>query len=290
VNAASSRATPLGRPGAVEQGGPIDFVARFAAAAERFAESVADCDLRAPVPTCGTWSAYDVVVHLGNVHAWAATIVETGRPAAEQNDEPASAKARAVSRWYTGKAEDLYEVLRRCPADEPCWNFAFGSGTAAFWPRRQLHETTIHHLDLEQALGRETTIDPAVARDGVDEVLRVFLHRMHRRGRPARLEQPLAVTASDTGDSWVVAPQPRPGSTAMLPAQAVGTAAETVPSLPPSVEHRTSPVAHVQDRVEAPAGVLYRMLWKRLAPEDAGLRVSGDESRVRGFLESALVP
>jgi hypothetical protein len=32
------------------------------------------------------------------------------------------------------------------------------------------------------------------------------------------------------------------------------------------------------------------MLWKRLAPESAGLRISGDESRVRGFLESALVP
>jgi hypothetical protein len=195
-----------------------------------------------------------------------------------------------VSAWYAGKAEDLYEVLRAADCAAPCWNFAFGTGTAAFWPRRQLHETTIHHLDLEQTLGRETTIDSAVARDGVDEVLRVFLHRMHQRGRPAQLEQPLAVTASDTGDTWVVAPQPRSGSTPMVPAQAVGTAAETVPSLPPSVEHRTSPSAHVEDRVEAPAGVLYRMLWKRLAPEDAGLRISGDESRVRGFLGSALVP
>ena len=268
----------------------VDFVEEFAAAAERLAVAVAWSDLRARVPACPTWSTYDLVTYVGNVHAWAATIVETGRSAAEQNDEPAHARPRTVSAWYAGKAEDLYEVLRAADPAAPCWNFAFGAGTAAFWPRRQLHETTIHHLDLEQTLGRETTIDTAVARDGVDEVLRVFLHRMHQRGRPAQLEQPLAVTASDTGDTWVVAPQPRSGSTPMVPAQAVGTAAETVPSLPPSVEHRTSPVGHVEDRVEAPAGALYRMLWKRLAPEDAGLRISGDESRVRGFLGSALVP
>jgi hypothetical protein len=76
----------------------------------------------------------------------------------------------------------------------------------------------------------------------------------------------------------------------MVPAQALGTAAETVPTLSPSVEHRTSPVAHVEDRVEAPADVLYRTLWKRLAPEDPDVRICGDQGRVRGFLGSALVP
>jgi uncharacterized protein (TIGR03083 family) len=268
----------------------VDFVEEFAATAERLAVAVAWSDLRARVPACPAWSTYDLVTHVGNVHAWAATIVETGSSAAEQNDEPAHARPRTVSAWYAGKAEDLYEVLRAADPAAPCWNFAFGTGTAAFWPRRQLHEATIHHLDLEQTLGRETRIDTAVARDGVDEVLQVFLHRMHRRGRPAQLEQPLAITATDTGDTWVVAPQPRSGSTPMVPAQALGTAAETVPTLSPSVEHRTSPVAHVEDRVEAPADVLYRMLWKRLAPEDPDVRICGDQGRVRGFLGSALVP
>lgn len=268
----------------------VDFVEQFAVAAERFAVAVAWSDLRARVPACPAWSTYDLVVHLGNVHAWAATIVETGRSAVEQNDEPAHARPRTVSAWYAAKAEDLYQVLRAVDPGAPCWNFAFGAGTAAFWPRRQLHETTIHHLDLEQTFGRETPVDTAVARDGVDEVLRVFLHRMHQRGHAAQLEQPLALTATDTGDTWVVAPQPRSGSSPMVPAQAVGTAAETVPTLPPSVEHRTSAVAHVVDRVEAPADVLYRLLWKRLALDDADVRIAGDDARVRGFLTSRLVP
>ena len=82
----------------------------------------------------------------------------------------------------------------------------------------------------------------------------------------------------------------RPGSSPMVPAQPVGPATETVPDLTPSVEHRRSATDAVADRVEAPAEVLYRMLWKRLAVEDAGLRVSGDEQRVRDFLASRHVP
>ena len=244
-------------------------------------------------------------MHVGNIHAWAATIVETGRPAAEQNDEPAHAKPRTVSAWYAGKAEDLYQVLRQADPDAPCWNFAFGSGTVAFWPRRQLHETTIHHIDLEATRGRTPAVDPAVARDGVDEVLRVFLHRMHTRGRPAALDRPLALTASDTGDSWVVAPAPRDVSTPMLPAQSVGTRAESVPTPSPVVTRGPVVPADVTDRVEAPAEVLYRLLWKRLAIQDAvdaedaeetedadgaGAQLSGDDARVRAFLASPLVP
>ena len=283
----------------------LDFVEEYAAAAERLAVAVAWADLRAPVAGCPRWSTYDLVVHVGNVHAWAATIVETGRAAAEQNDEPAHAKPRTVSAWYAGKAEDLYEVLRGADPDAPCWNFAFGSGTVAFWPRRQLHETTIHHLDLEATRGRTPAVDPAVARDGVDEVLRVFLHRMHTRGRPAALGRPLGLTASDTGDSWVVAPAPRDVSTPVLPAQPVRTRAESVPTPPPVVTRGPAVPADVTDRVEAPAEVLYRLLWKRLAIDDAmdavdavdaggtgdtGTRLSGDEARVRAFLASPLVP
>jgi len=280
----------LGVSAATRLSTSVDFVEEFAAAAERLAVAVAWSDLRARVPACPSWTTYDLVVHVGNVHAWAATIVETGRSAVEQNDEPAHARPRTVSAWYAAKAEDLYQVLRAADPAAPCWNFAFGAGTASFWPRRQLHETTIHHVDLEQTVGREKPVDAAVARDGVDEVLGVFLHRMHQRGHPAQLNQPLALTATDTGDTWVVAPQPRSGSTPMVPAQAVGTLAETVPSLPPSIEHRTSSGAHVADRVEARADVLYRLLWKRLAVADADVRIAGDEARVRGFLASRLVP
>jgi uncharacterized protein (TIGR03083 family) len=267
----------------------LDAVVQLAAAAERFAVAVAWADLRAPVPGCPGWTVRDLVVHLGNVHAWAATIVETGRAAPEQNDEPRSARSRAVSAWYAAKAEDLQQVLEAADPSAPCWNFVHGSGQASFWPRRQLHETTVHQVDLDHALGRTTQVAAEVAVDGVDEVLGTLLHRMHTRGHPAVLERPLALTATDTGDTWVLTPRAAPGSSTMVPGQPVGTAAETVPAAAPTVERRTAP-APVGDAVEGPSDVLLRVLWKRLPLDEADVRFGGDEDRVRAFLASRLVP
>lgn len=249
----------------------LDHVEGYAAAASRFADTVARSDLRAPVPSCPAWSTYDLVVHLGNVHAWAATIVETGQRAAGQNDEPRSAKPKAVSTWYAGKADDLRQVLRAAALDRPCWNFAFGTGVAGFWPRRQLHETTVHQVDLDLAARRTTDLAAGLGADGVDEVLTVFVHRMHTLGHVARLDEPVALTASDTGDLWVVAPQPE--------------------GAPPAVKRlRVEDGAEARDRVEAPADVLYRVLWKRSPLDHPALRVSGDPARVQAFLGSRLVP
>jgi len=248
----------------------LDYVEEYAAAADRFAAAVADSDMRVPVASCPGWSTYDLVVHLGNVHAWAATIVETGQRAAEQNDKPRAARARNASKWYAGKAEDLRDVLREVPPDRPCWNFAFGVGVAGFWSRRQLHETTIHQVDLDLTRRRQTALSPHLCADGVGEALTVFLHRMHARGFVARLEEPLALTAADIGDTWLVTPG-RDGG-------------------PPSAQ-TVKPVPHsVRDRVEGPADVLYRMLWKRTPVDDPALEVTGDRDGILAFLGSRLVP
>jgi uncharacterized protein (TIGR03083 family) len=268
----------------------LDHVGRFARAAERFADLVAAVDLGAPVPGCPGWTSYDVVTHLGNVHAWAATIVETGLEARLLDDAPRSHRARVVRDWYAGKAEDLYQVLRGTDPERPCWNFAFGAGVAGFWSRRQLHETTIHTLDLDSVSGGTTRVAPQVAADGVDEVLTVFLHRMHTRGHPATLTAPLCLVCEDTGNAWTLTPRvarSEPGQA--VPVQPRGSAAEAAPALPddgpPIVVDRRHPGA---DRVSAPAEVLYRALWKR-GPSDALTR-TGDLARIDAFLGSRLVP
>ena len=74
-----------------------------------------------------------------------------------------------------------------------------------------------------------------------------------------------------------------------MPAQPAGATGHASLDLPPTVERRRSPVAAVPDRVEAPAEVLYRLLWHRPVGE-SDLRVSGDEGRVRAFLGSRLTP
>jgi len=269
----------------------LDFVERFVEAAERFAVSVAAADMHAPVPGCPRWSTYDLVVHLGNVHAWAATILETGSAAKEQNDEPRSHKARLVSEWYSGKAEDLYEVLRSTDLGRPCWNFVFGQGVAGFWPRRQLHETTIHTVDLDSTTDRRTTIPALLAEDGIDEVFRVLLPRMHHRRHPAALTAPLTVTTSDTARAWTLTPRPvHPVPEAAVPTQPRGPvrgAPESAPPLahgPPLVVDRSHPRA---DLITGPAETIYRVLWKRSSA--AELDLSGDVARIEAFLCSRLV-
>ena len=263
----------------------LDAVREYGAAAERFADTVAECDLRATVAACAPWSAHDLVVHLGNTHAWAATVVETGKAAAEQNDKPSSSRSRAVARWYLAKAEDLYQVLRHTPPSTPCWNFVLGSGVAAFWQRRQLHETTIHQVDLDLTLGRSSRLKPEVCVDGIAEVLESTMVRMHRRGHPADLTHPLALVASDTGDSWLLTPGGRgETSTNVVPLQAAGGEA----GVPPTVT-RVDRAPESVDAVEAPADVLYRLLWHRRVPPGV-VHLTGNQERVQAFLRSRLTP
>lgn len=245
--------------------GGFDAAWEFANAADRVAVLAHNVDLKRPVPTCPGWTAYDVLVHLGNVHAWAATIVETGQPADELNDEPDHRRNKSVADWYLGKAEDLIGTFKASDPGNPCWNFAFGEGHASFWPRRQLHETLIHELDLIVGTRRRIPrISPEIAADGIDEALTVFLHRMHSRGYPADLTEPLTFVCEDIDRAWTVVPD---GGT--IPTVHEGSA--------PDVDH-----------VLGPAQALHGLLWKRVPPTDSSIRFAGDHDRIRRFLASRL--
>ena len=227
----------------------------------------------------------DLVSHVGNVHSWAASVLETGQKAPQLDDRPASARSRRMAEWYLAKAEDLYEVLRSTDPTKPCWNFAFGEGEARFWARRQAHETVVHGVDLALAGDHEPRVPLPLAVDGVAEVLEVFLWRMHQRGHPAVLHQPVELRALDAEVSWVVEPAP------------VGIPAQGPPGVrePGRPTPRPGPLVSVGprdglDRVEAPAATLLTLLWKRSLPTAPGVRLVGDEDRILKFLSSRLTP
>ena len=267
---------------ATQAGTGLDFVVEFASAAEWFADHVAATGMRLAVPSCPDWTVLDLVAHLGNTHSWAATVIETGRAAYGLDDRPSSHKARRVAEWYLGRAEDLYSVLRDIPADKPCWNFAFGAGRVGFWQRRQTHETVMHGIDLAMATGAQERLPAHLAADGVDETLTVFLHRMHNRGYAAQLTAPIALRATDVGRSWVVEPAQRGD----CPTQAspVECRSRERPLAPRVLVEERSGV----DAVEAPAGLLLKVLWKRASADDPEVRAVGDAARVGRFLDSRL--
>jgi uncharacterized protein (TIGR03083 family) len=247
-------------------GATLDDVDGFASAAGAFARLLATADLRADVPSCPGWRVYDLAVHLGNEHGWAATVVETGSRAGEQHDGPPSRRrAKVVARWYAGKAEDLHEVLRAAGPDATCWNFASAPARASFWSRRQWHETSMHTVDLAGARGSTHSVEPFAAADGVDEALRVFLPWMAARDRPADLVAPVSLVASDVRRAWGLLPgRPAP---------------RVVPDL-----------TAAPSRVEATADVLFRLLWGRVSPDGPGVTYAGDPEIARRFLRGPVTP
>lgn len=256
----------------------LDFLEEFASAAEWFADHVAHVSMRTPVSTCPGWNVFDLVEHLGNVHSWAATIIETANPSDELRDSPPSHRPKQVALWYLAKAEDLYAVLRTADPEAPCWNFAFGSGPTSFWERRQTHETLMHGIDLALAANVDERLPVEVAADGVDEALTVFLHRMHVRGYRADLTRPVVLRATDVGRSWTVHPGPR-GEVHHGEVPHQGQAPLVLAGAPDD---------DGVDVIEAPAPVLMKLLWKRVDPFHPAVRLRGDQDRIMRFLRSRL--
>lgn len=217
--------------------------------------AVDDSGLDAPVARLGRWRVRDVVQHLGGVHRWATRIVRTS-----SMDGPSFTKSRldgeALLQWFDEGAGELVDTLRATSPTAPCPNFNPGSSaTAAFWHRRQLHETTIHCWDVERALGQPCAIDSDVATDGIDEYLDVFVRT---RGKQT-LVAPLALRTSSA--DWTLRPSERAGRVDIARGIGADCAAE----------------------LAGAADELLLVLWNRRTVAETGLTVTGDRSVAANF-------
>ncbi|MFT4218014.1 MAG: maleylpyruvate isomerase family mycothiol-dependent enzyme [Micropruina sp.] len=191
--------------------------------------------LDAAVPTCPGWTVRDLVTHQGLVHRWATATVR-GVPARPDSDvEAEAAQASDLLEWLDDGLVDLLNALAAAPADLDVPFFLLDApAPRQAWTRRQCHETTIHAIDAMAAkLGRpprpdELWFSPALARDGIDELLLGFAPRATynpRRPEPAEI----AVRTDDGLGAWTVALGPdgcasRVGAAEDADAQITGTA------------------------------------------------------------------
>ncbi|MBW8827631.1 MAG: maleylpyruvate isomerase family mycothiol-dependent enzyme [Acidobacteria bacterium] len=134
-------------------------------------------DPSAEVPATPGWDVSKLVRHLAFVHAR----VTAGLQADDQesffrrdDSLPSPAKEQILETYDEGLTA-LLSALGTGAADRPTWTLDPTVGRASFWPRRMAHETMIHRVDVEQAVGAEVTpIAPEEAVDGIDELLSTF--------------------------------------------------------------------------------------------------------------------
>jgi uncharacterized protein (TIGR03083 family) len=229
-------------------------LAHLTAAAERFSAALTG-DLAAPVPSCPGWDLRSLAAHLGGVHRWARSALTQPRPDEHSDDRPEPGVD--LRPWFDEGAQELIGTLRRTDPATACWTFGPRPGTAAFWFRRQAHETAMHAWDAEHALRDDVTPFPLdLAVDGVDEVVTMFVPRQIRLGRLAPPAQGVELRAPD----------------------ADGTRAWRLGDRGPDAV------------LSAPAETLLLLLWRRLRPDAAQVAISGDEAAVRALLSAPLTP
>ncbi|MTD16992.1 maleylpyruvate isomerase family mycothiol-dependent enzyme [Nakamurella sp. YIM 132087] len=173
----------------------------------RFAGLLGDTDPAAPVPSCPDWTASDLLWHLTEVQALWRTVVR------DRLHGPAAAQAAAPDRpadhaellaLFAGTSRDLHLVLSDTPSATAVWTWADDEAdhSAGFVLRRQAHEVLVHRLDAELAAGAVTPFDPALATDGIDEVLHVMYGGYPPWADFAAGGGTGRVVATDTGRSW----------------------------------------------------------------------------------------
>jgi uncharacterized protein (TIGR03083 family) len=201
-----------------------------------------------PLPACRGWDVGELLRHLGVVHRVVRTWLEDGRRPRSTPSRPADGDVRD---WFATGWRLLQETLDAADACTAAPTWCPWEATLGFWRRRQVHEHVIHAVDVAQALGVPAPDVPdAVAYDGVDEALRLWLGT--RLGPDVRGGGEL-VRLDAGARFWTVG----------LHAGLVEVHAIDVPP---------------NATVRAEAFVLHRWLWGRALPDD--VEIEGDRSAV----------
>jgi uncharacterized protein (TIGR03083 family) len=232
-----------------------------------FAAAVAGGDPAAEVENCPEWTLADLCRHQGMVHRWVAQVIRTrarerigftGLPDADMPEDPAG-----QAEWLLRGASQAAALLRESGPEEPVWGWALEQRTG-FWGRRMAHETLVHRIDAESAVGPVSPVEPGLAADGIDELLhnamapasRVYSKRDLLRGEGGTLH----LHCTDVHGEWLLRRTPE------------GFSYEE--------GHRKSDAA-----VRGPAAEVMQLLLNRLPDGRNSIQVLGDKAVVELWLE-----
>jgi len=175
----------------------------------RLADVTSGADPATPVPTCPGWTLADLLQHTGEVYRWAATMVRDSsseRLPREKFDWEVPASPTDLPEWIADGADFVLSTFRSSNPSTAMWAWGWPK-TAAFWPRRMVHEIGVHRADAELALGLVPAFEPEVAADGVGELLDNLPHAEYFAPDVAKLRgdgESIALRADDAGARWQI--------------------------------------------------------------------------------------
>jgi uncharacterized protein (TIGR03083 family) len=123
------------------------------------------------VPSCPGWTTDDLAKHMAHVYLGQAFVVETGSQAQNKEHLAPYPRTQNYLEFMSWGFEAITKALDIDRSERPTWSWHHSDQSVDFWFRRMAHETVIHRIDAQQAVGSVTPIDEALALDGVDEVL-----------------------------------------------------------------------------------------------------------------------
>ena len=151
----------------------------------------------AAIPDCPKWTVKDLVSHLVMVHSFTVAGI-TGNP---RGEDPEPSDWDDLLGLWDGRRMAAREALAGAPDTLVHAPLGGPQVPRSVWVRRMAHETAIHRLDAEGALGLKTTFSPPFAADGIDEYLTFITP--HRRSK-AESAGTASFRATDTGHEWTV--------------------------------------------------------------------------------------
>ncbi|MFA9430398.1 maleylpyruvate isomerase N-terminal domain-containing protein [Egicoccus sp. AB-alg2] len=231
----------------------------------------------AEVPSCPTWRAADLLWHVAEVQYFWARIAGGVEDPDHVPDLARPGDAALLPQLLEEQTLALLHALRRRDPDEWCWSWADEGQSVGWVARRQAHEALIHRVDAELVAGAQVAdVTPALAADGVDELVRVFLDGVPDWGAFSADGRSARLVADDTGDAWSLRFGRFAGTS---PYSGVAYDEDTVAVV------ADIPAAEVT--VTGPAWDLDRWLWGRA--DAAALAIDGDTALAQRLRDIAQI-
>lgn len=123
------------------------------------------------VPPCPGWTVRDVVTHTAEVYEHKLRCIAEGMA---PKPWPPQWPDRDRLEWYADARDRLLDVLSSTDPAAPAFTWWPPDQTVGFWVRRMAQETAVHRVDVQSASDAISPVDPALAADGVDEVLMIM--------------------------------------------------------------------------------------------------------------------